>query len=188
MANETNHFGNIAREAPCQSLTSPQNQCAIETCQTNLGPSVIIAHWIPNRSSLSFTSSSGTSINSDERNLMTTIFKAMTALLLISIANIGSAATVHLSHGEIATIIANENTTVTCGTDHNVSCKSKTDTLANRIKACINNNTGIRCVDMIWPGFKERNPNCVDDGSYICVIECSRDPRGRSSECDRLCQ
>lgn len=54
-------------------------------------------------------------------------------------------------------------------------CNSKASALRQRLEFCDSDESASYCAKQLWPEFKLKNPNCIDEGSVVCIEICDRD-------------
>ena len=81
------------------------------------------------------------------------------------------AAIINLRVGETITLLANQNTTVTCGYDA-VNCDNAVKRFKSRFNTCLSATSTEECINTVWVDFKKSNPYCVAEGSDYCLDRC----------------
>ena len=100
---------------------------------------------------------------------------AVATLFFTLIALTSEAAVLNLNDGESAVIRANVDTTVNCGgTTGGTNCQTRANNYASRMATCMTSNATNYCLNQLWPAFKSSYPNCLDEGSLICMDYCKR--------------
>jgi len=60
------------------------------------------------------------------------------------------------------------------GSDNGGRCERKAELFGQQLDYCAKSAYGHNCAKKLWPGFKQRNPHCIDEAALQCIRVCSK--------------